>query len=184
MADGPSYFSPAQLFEMEKAGKLLISSHTAVMNRQAILRAGGFVPELKWHCDWFAIYVAAFRQGICFVPKSLAVFNIHPSSFSVRQKERAHREAHRQVLERMLDLLNSAKYADTAKTIRESGALFQFGKPILKLMLTDRRYRRFLTPAFLRKNLWQIFKLEVKKITPHFLANWYFRMAGYKPKPS
>jgi len=179
-ADEPCYLSPSQLLDLGKQGKLLIASPTVVMSRTSILRAGGFIPELRWHCDWFAIYVAAFRQGVCFVPEALAVFNIHPTSFSERQNLRAHQEARRKMLEHLLQLLTSPEYADIAPFMRESGSLFLLGKPMLRLLLTHRRYRHFLNPTFLRQNLWFTLKMDLKKFTPRFAAEWYFRIAGHK----
>ena len=179
MADAPGFLSPVQMIKLERRDKLLIAGHTAIMRKTAIVQAGRFIPELKWHCDWFAIYVAAFRHGICFVPEPLALFNIHPSSFYKARDKQAHRE----VLQLMLDLLTRAEYQDAATPIRECGALYLFGMPILKLMLGRPAYRGFITPTFLRKNLWHSLKLELKKITPRFAAEWYFRLAGYKARP-
>ena len=51
---------------------------------------------------------------------------------------------------------------------------------MLKAIMSESRYRRFLNPVFLRKNLWHILRLEVKKFAPRFAAEWYFRLAGYK----
>ena len=99
---------------------------------------------MLWHADWFAIWVAAFRQGVCFLPESLARFNIHPGSFSVRQNQRAHQAARRQMMKHVLNLLISPHYADAARYMRESGSLFLFGAPMLRFMVTDARYRHFL----------------------------------------
>lgn len=178
MADRPAYLAPEQLAALERSSKLFIASHTAIMRRDAIIEAGEFIPELRMHCDWFAMYMAAFRYGICHVPEPLGIANIHPRGVytgGIRE-----REAYRDVLRRILDFLLSERYSVQAEYIRQSGGLFHFGTPMLSLILAERQYRQFLTPAFLRKNLWHIFKLEAKKFTPRFAAEWYFRLAGYK----
>lgn len=181
MGSQARFFSPPEMVELEKRGKLLISPHTAVMRRAAFVEAGKFIPALRWHCDWFAIYVAGFRHGICFVPEPLAIFNIYGSSFSLRgSREQAHREVMRELLER----LSLPEYADVMPLIRDSGALFLFGKPLFKLVLRERRYRSFLTAAYLRKTVWQIIRMELKKVTPRFAADWYFRLCGYKATTS
>jgi len=51
-------------------------------------------------------------------------------------------------------------------------------------MLANPAYRRFLTATFLRKNLWHILKLQLKRVTPGFVGNWYFRLAGYRARPA
>ena len=179
MGNIPCFIPPGRMAELERAGKFYIASHSAIMRRQPLLDAGAFLPPLRWHCDWFAITVASFRHGICFVPEPLARFFINPTSY---YKSGSRREEHRQVMCAILDLLLTEKYRDVESLIRESGAMFLFGKPMLSVMLRHPAYRRFLTPAFLRKNLGHIIKLELKRFTPGFVANLYFRLAGYRAK--
>jgi len=179
MGQAPCYLAPARMAELERRGRFYIASHSAIMRKAPLVEAGGFIPELRWHCDWFAIAVVSFRHGICFVPEPLARFFIYPTSYFKSGRKKLE---HRQVLERILDLLLSPRYQDVEPPIRESGALFLFGGPILRLMLANHAYRCFLTPAFLRKNLWHILTLELKKVTPAFLGNWYFRLAGYRAR--
>ena len=178
MAAASVYLPPQELVGLERRDKLFFASHTAIIRRSAIVEIGGFRPELKWHCDWFALYVAAFRFGICYIPEALGRFNIFGTSYY--KSGRRDEAAHRTVLLRILDLLRSPDYEKEGALLREAGSLFLFGRPMLKLMLSHPQYRRFVTPTFLRKNLWHSAKLEVKKITPRFLANYYFLLAGYK----
>jgi hypothetical protein len=129
------------------------------------------------------LHTAGFRYGICYIPEALARFNIFPSSYykSGRQDE----AAHRMVLTRILDLLRKPEFEKEGALLGEAGSLFLFGWPILKLMLSHREYRKFITPTFMRKSLWHSAKLQAKKVTPRYLANWYFRLAGYRaPKRS
>ena len=180
MTESAGFIAPAEMVRLEREGKLYIASHAAIMRREAILEADKFLPEFKWFCDWFAIYVAGFRHGICFVPEPLAQFNIHRASY-YKSGARTPR-AHRDVLQKMLDRLNQKELQDVEPLIRESGALFIFGLPVLQVLLRQTAYRRYLTPAFLWKNLWHITKLQLKKATPSFLGNWYFRISGYRAR--
>ncbi|MEW6303814.1 MAG: glycosyltransferase family 2 protein [Verrucomicrobiota bacterium] len=179
MGDQPCFISPQEMARLERAGKLFIASNSAVFNRRTLNEVGGFVPELRWHCDWFAIYTSGFRHGVCFVPEPLAVANIHATSFySVGSKQ----DEHRRVLERMLELLNSSAYADVMPFIRDSGALFLFGRPMFKLMRSRPEFRHFLTPTFLRKNLWHTFKVDMKRIAPAWVGNLYIKLTGQRAK--
>jgi glycosyltransferase involved in cell wall biosynthesis len=180
MCEQPSYLPPTTLVELGKRGKLFLAGHTAIFKRSTLLNAGKFIPDLKWHCDWFALYVIAFRHGLCFVPEPLGIANIHPASYY--QNSRARKLAQWQVLHHMIELIEGNDFRDIAELFRESGILAIFELPILKLLISDVRYRRFITPVFLRKNLGRILQLQFKKITPSFLGNWYFRSAGYRAR--
>lgn len=179
MGTEPCFLTPARIAELEGQGRVFIASHSAIFRKAALLEAGGFKPELRWHCDWFAFTVASFRHGVCFVPEPLSRQYIYATSYSAEGRKKKKRE-HREVLQRILNLLMTPEYQDVEPMIRKSGAMFHFGGPMLRLMLCNRAYRRFLTPAFLRKNLSHIVKLEAKRFMPAFLANWYFHLAGYR----
>jgi glycosyltransferase involved in cell wall biosynthesis len=180
MVEQPSYLSPQRMVELERKGRLYIPGHTTIMKRSALIEAGKFIIELK-HCnDWFANYVVGFRHGICVVPEPLAIFNIYPDSYYKRNVRDT--KGYREVLERMLKMLNQPAYSDAAEFMREGGSLFIFGMPMLKLLFSRPEYRRFITATFLRKNLWHSTKLVLKKFTPAFLGNLYFRISGYRAK--
>jgi glycosyltransferase involved in cell wall biosynthesis len=179
MADRPVFIGPDEMVRLEKRDLLYIASHTSIIRKDALKEVGGFISELRWHCDWFAIYLAAFRYGICYVPEPLAVFNIHPASFYTRGRKG---EVHRQVIHQMLSRLNQPEFREAAERIRESGALYQFAWPILRAMLLQPGYRRFINGTFLRKNLWHILKLLMKGLLPAWVAQWYFR-TFYRARP-
>jgi glycosyltransferase involved in cell wall biosynthesis len=172
MASNPTFLDPKTMVGLEKQGLLYIASHTAIMQRQALLRVGGFLTDLQWHCDWFALYTTGFRHGICYIPEPLALYNIHAKSFYTSGRKR---NAHRQVIQRLLDYLDESAYADVAPLIRDSGALFIFGGPMLRAMLRRPASRQYLNRYFLRKNLWHSLKLLAKKVLPACVARWYFR---------
>ena len=183
MGNRPCYLSPPDMVGLEKQGRLFVATNTVTVRREAIREAGGYLADLKWHCDWFALHVAGFRHGLCFVPEALARFNIVPTSFYKRG--RADETAYRTVLEKMLGLLSSSEYQDVAVKIRESGALFQFGAPMLKLLKSKPEYQSYLNPIFLRKNRRHILKLRLKNAIDRFsflapLGNLYFRITGYR----
>ena len=178
MADNPCYISPSQMLALERRGRLHIATHTAVLRREPLLRAGKFLAELGWHCDWFAAYVTGFRHGICYVPEVLARCNIHTSSYYQRGRRDA--VAHATVLRNLLARLNSESCQDVAPIIRQSGALYLFEWPVLRLMLSTPELRQWITPNFLVRNLWHTFRLRLKPLTPNWAANLYFRLAGFK----
>jgi hypothetical protein len=173
MADEPRYLSPAELVQLGKKGKLLIVSHSAVFRKQALCEAGRFIPDLRWHCDWFATHVTALRHGLCYVPEPLSLVNLHPKSFYGSGRQRAE---HRQVLLTLLDLLGSKEYGDVAPRIRDSGALFLFALPMLRLLLNRAECRHFINLTLLRKTAWRSLELAGKRILPVWLARWCLRL--------
>jgi glycosyltransferase involved in cell wall biosynthesis len=176
----PAFLSPERLVQLERKGQLFIPSNATIFKREAVLQAGGFIPELKWHCDWFAMYVSAFRAGLCFVPEVVAVAHIHETSY--HSAGRRDPVLYRQVLRHLLERLLRPEYSSAMEAIRTSGALFLFGWPILQLILSAARYRLFLNRTFLRKNLWHIARLKAKRLTPRCAADLYFRLAGYRAR--
>ena len=169
IADRPAYLSPDELERVGRRGKLLISSSSVIFKREAINDVGLFLPDLRWHADWFAAYVTAFRFGLCFVPECLSLVNILPGSFYTAGNKRPE---HRQVLARILELLNSPAYADVRPRIRAGGVLSLFATPMLRLMLRHREFRSFLNWPFLRWTVWRAAELAGKKVLPQRLARW------------
>jgi glycosyltransferase involved in cell wall biosynthesis len=178
MADRPCFLPAERLVELERQGRLHIAPNTSVIRKAALVKAGCFLPELKWHSDWFGFYVAALRDGACFVPEPLAVFYVHATSYYKTGSQQ--KLVHREVLRHLMLRLTSPEWADVVESVRRSGALYIFGWPLFKLLCATPEWRRFLTPLFLRKNLWHAFRLAVKRWLPAWLANLYFRMAGYR----
>ncbi len=173
LAREPAFLSPRELVGLERNGRLMIVSHSAVMRVDALREFGGFDPELRWHCDWFVTYGAAFRHGICYLPQVLSQVNLHGTSYygsGHRQDE------HDRVMERLLELLHQDQYRDVGARIRESGALALHSTPMLRAMLRHREYRDFLTARFVRKCLWRRMQILARRRFPPALARWCIRV--------
>ena len=173
MADQPSYFSPADMVRVGHKGKLAIVSHSAVMRKQAVCEVGGFLPELRWHCDWFATYTSAFRHGMCYVPEPLSSVTLHERSFYGSGRQSGE---HQRVLARLLELLSSKEFADVAPLIRDSGALSLFAMPMLRMLLRRSEYRWFITPLLVARTLRRSSELLGKRILPEPLARVCLRL--------
>lgn len=173
MADRPCFLAPDDLVRLGQRGKLCIASQSAIMRKQVLCESGGFRPELRWHCDWFATYVGGFRHGICFVPEPLSLVAIHPKSyFQAGHKSLEHRE----VLLHLLELLNSEACADVSHRVRDSGALSLFGLPMLRLLWSRPEYRSFLTVSLVWRSLWRSGEMIGKKVFPAPLARLCLRL--------
>jgi glycosyltransferase involved in cell wall biosynthesis len=163
MASRPCYLSPTDLIRLGLAGKLAIVSHSAILRKEALMEAGGFIPELRWHSDWFATYITGFRHGLCFVPEALSLVNIQPKSY---YKSGRRKDEHQQVLRRILELLNAEACADVRPRIRDSAALSLFAMPMLRLLLSRPEFRPYATRALVMKTLRRSSELLAKRVLP------------------
>jgi hypothetical protein len=126
--DRPGYLPPAEF--AERVGEGGIPGHTTILKRSAFQQAGGYLPDLRWHCDWFVGLVIAFREGVCHVPEPLALFTVQPTSYS--QQGTRDGPAQRAVLGALLDRLTSAEYRDVAPLFQRSGVMTGLGAELVR----------------------------------------------------
>ncbi|HJT35012.1 MAG TPA: glycosyltransferase [Pirellulales bacterium] len=125
--DAPRYFSPAEIERL--VGHTSIPGHASIVKRSSFEAAGGFLPDLQWHSDWFLNFVVAFREGICHVPEMLSLLTDMPASY---YNQGARSERQRAVLNAVFDRLASPAYADVAPFFQRSGVLNVLGLPVLR----------------------------------------------------
>jgi glycosyltransferase involved in cell wall biosynthesis len=167
------YLSPDEMIALGRRGRLMISGPCAVFRKSALVAAGGWLPELRWFCDFFGAYVVGFRHGMCHVPHVLANFNLSPTSYYHTARSRGER---REVLDRMLQLLESPAYADVAPALRASGLLGTFGWPMLRAVMARRRHWGFLTLALTRRAARRGAEVIGRRCFPKWLARWSLRV--------
>lgn len=141
LSDEPRCFSPEEWCRLSRYSRAWIAGHTVVAKRSALIEAGGLLPELKWHCDWFAWLVVGFRYGVCYVPEPLALFRTLSGSYSSAGMKR--REEQRVVYGRLLELLKSQAYGDVRPLFERSRSLAHPGT--LRAILSDRRHWDYLS---------------------------------------
>jgi glycosyltransferase involved in cell wall biosynthesis len=173
MTDRPAFLSPDDLVALERRGRLMIVSHSAIVRRSVVLEFGGFLPDLRWHCDWFLTYAGAFRHGLCHIPETLSEVHLHGTSYYGAGHQKA---AHAEVMKRLLELLHEERYLDVGARVRDSGALALHSTPMLRAMLQHPGYRDFLTARFIRKALWRRVQILARRHFPPWLARWCVRV--------
>jgi glycosyltransferase involved in cell wall biosynthesis len=172
MPNRPCYLSPAELTALSRRGRLAISAPSAVFKKSALTEAGAWIPELRWFCDFFGVYVVGFRHGACHVPEVLANFNLNPTSYYNTARSTAER---REVMERLVQFLESDKYADVAPRIRESGHLGTFGWPMLQVLARRKKHWNFLTVAFLGQVMRRCAEVLARRFFPNWLARFFLK---------
>lgn len=167
MPSRPCYLSPQEVVDIAKTGKLSICSYNAVFNKTALLDAGGWIPDLRWSSDWFATHVVGLRHGMCHAPEILSTAYIYPNSYSQLPGRLA---AECKVVDRLLDLLDSAPYADVAPLIRRSGLLGSFGIAIVKVMIRRRGSWSILTLVFVKHLARRLSETYGRRFLPEWVA--------------
>jgi len=147
LSDKPCYISPEELVRIMRRRPIHIAGATAIVKRNALIEAGSYLTELKWHCDWFAFLVIAFRYGICYIPKTFATIRVMPNSMSAKQSDRTEQNG---VLTTLLELLKSPDYRDVYPFFKSSGALCTFKLNMLYTMMSHPAHWDCISVAFVR----------------------------------
>ena len=134
------FLSPEMLRERLQKSHLWISANTAMASRAALIQAGGFDKELRWHADYFAFLAVALRQGACLIPETLAVMRQRDQTYS--SAGMANRREQRATLGRLADKLSSKGWRDVGISVLRCPALLSpFGGAMLEaLLLKPRRW--------------------------------------------
>lgn len=159
-----SYFKPDTLVYLFKNTPFWIAGHTAIVKTSAFIEAGGHLPVLKWHCDWFAYIVIAFREGICYIPEPLASMRISSTSYSASGVKKGKEQ--NKVFTNLLNLLTQEEYEDVFPFFKRSAVLSQLRPTILLTIIKNPKYRSFLSPLLIQRIL-QMFPIKViRKVRP------------------
>ena len=129
----PTYFTPNELADF--IGVSDIPSTSAVYRRASVLRAGGYLSELRWSSDWFMNFVIAFRQGLCHLPEPLALIRVQPTSYGTQGLQ--DRAACRAVVTEILRHLTSPTYCDVLPHFQVSGVMTKFGRDLEAIALEE-----------------------------------------------
>jgi glycosyltransferase involved in cell wall biosynthesis len=125
--DEPRYFSPDDLEKF--IGHACIPGHATILRRTSFDAAGGFLPDLQWHSDWFLNFVVAFREGMCHVPQMLALLSESPGSYAAAGS-RSEREV--AAINAIFDRLLASPYEDVLPRFACYGVLSTFGPAVLR----------------------------------------------------
>jgi acetyltransferase-like isoleucine patch superfamily enzyme len=153
---------------------IYIATHAAIAPTGALVAAGGFPVEMKWHCDWFAFSVAAVRSGIrhCAVPIGCWRY----SSTGYSQAARSGSTAQRDVLRQIFSRLTTPEYTDVREAILSPNMtpmMEDIGRQTLCAILSDPQYWIFLR--------WGHFKNALNEIATPWLAEdqWLGRLLDW-----
>ena len=84
IVEDESYIKPDQALRWLRGHDSWIMGNTVVYRRQALLEAGGFIPELHAYADGFIQVVLALKYGVCFIPEPLAEWRVGAGGYAVQ----------------------------------------------------------------------------------------------------
>ena len=110
------------------------SANTVMASRVALIQAGGFDHELRWHADHFGFMVVALRHGACCIPEILALMRQRSHTFS--SAGMANHNVQSATLGRFADKLTTKGWRDIGiATLRCPSLLSPFGGQMLEALL-------------------------------------------------
>jgi glycosyltransferase involved in cell wall biosynthesis len=161
LSEAPCFFPPDELVRLARHKRLLISGG-CVFKRAAFQKIGGYIPELKWHADYFAAFVLAFRHGACYVPEPLTQWRATPQSYMTAGVRKW--RAQWGVVRRILECLESPEYQDVMPRFQKSGVLALAPRVTLNI-LASRKHWHYLNLTLLK----QAVPADIFWMLPHWL---------------
>lgn len=159
----PSFLSPSDLASVIRREGGYIPGATSIIKKSALLDAGGFIPELRGHCDWFVSLVAGFRHGVCYLPEPLAAFRMaEPGSYS---SAHGRWTTQREVIKHLFILLQSSQFRDVAPLFKSSAALSCLPH-ILRGLFTDTERWDYLSRDLVQRALQVAIRRWLLRMTP------------------
>jgi hypothetical protein len=143
------FLAPTMLQKRLQQSHLWISANTVVASRDALIQAGGFDPQLRWHADYFAFLAIALRHGACCIPETLAAMRQRDQTYS--SAGMANRHEQRVTLGLLADKLTTKGWRDIGLAVLCCPSLLSpFGGLMLEALF--RRPRRW--PFAVTYGLW------------------------------
>lgn len=127
----PHFFPPGELAKVLDGG--YIAGTSAIVRRSAFESVGRFLPQLRWHSDWFFSLVLAFRHGLCFSPEVLGAYRVRKDAYSRAGTRRA--DEQKKVIQELIRALKSPQFRDVLPCFVQGGAFCHFGAEAASALL-------------------------------------------------
>ncbi|HEY9793067.1 MAG TPA: glycosyltransferase family 2 protein [Candidatus Obscuribacterales bacterium] len=95
-----------------------------ITRRQILVEMGGYLPQLRWHCDYFLHHMIAFRFGTCYIPEELVLWRY--AERGAYSSGRHNLPMQRQVLREMIRLLAQPEYSGLVDLVARAQLLAIF----------------------------------------------------------
>lgn len=176
LSDRPCLLSPCDFERLLASNYFSFSSNSILYRRETLIEIGGFIEDLCWYADWFANYVLAFRHGACYVPEALTLYRVSEDSYSACGARQV--LVQRNILYRVLDLLEEGRFRDVAGYFRRAAIVPEMRGRSLFWLLAHPRHRGHLTLRLCARLLFGELWLHVLPHTPDRLRRAMRWLAG------
>jgi glycosyltransferase involved in cell wall biosynthesis len=143
--DTARHVSPDELVRCASRQNVLFFTGAALLRREAILAAGGLIPELRWHADWLLDFLLALRHGFYHLRQDCCVMKYSPRSYSQGRHDWTQQG---QVLRTLISTL-PRRYPDIMPLFRQAGLLPTYNIAFMATLLSDAELRFYATPLLL-----------------------------------
>jgi glycosyltransferase involved in cell wall biosynthesis len=143
--DTARHIAPEELARYMQRQTIQFFTGGALLRRQAILAAGGLIPELRWHADWLLDWVLALRHGFYHLPQDCSIMKYSPRSYSQGRHDWSRQ---REILRNVITLLPK-RYPDIALSFRRAALLPSYNIEFTPTLLRDPELRSYATPLLL-----------------------------------
>jgi glycosyltransferase involved in cell wall biosynthesis len=143
--DTARHVSPEELVRCASRQNVLFFTGAALLRREAILAAGGLIPELRWHADWLLDFLLALRHGFYHLRQDCCVMKYSPRSYSQGRHDWTQQG---QVLRTLISTL-PRRYPDIMPLFRQAGLLPTYNIAFMATLLSDAELRFYATPLLL-----------------------------------
>lgn len=150
LSDVPLMLPPRRMAELARRYTLYPNVGNVFFNRRH-LSAVGFEEALRWHADYFAFYLMAFRHGACYVPGALSYFRISPNSYSSTARPA---EERRRIFSAWLSRLKAADMVDVWPIFRRAAVLPSYFPGAITLAAAHGFLSSVLLRRILTQSLW------------------------------
>jgi glycosyltransferase involved in cell wall biosynthesis len=139
---------------------------SAWFNVELLRALGGFRPELRWHCDLFVTYAAAFDRGATYVPGAVSYFRQLPTSYGTTGTRS---DAQMDVLRAWLAATREPGWEATRAAFVKAAILPEYSLRAMRALRSDPGY---LTFRLFRRLVWLSFWMKVAPFVGTRVRAW------------
>ena len=152
---GGRHFSGPDFAALMQRGFFGFHVSSVWFNVELLRALGGFRPELRWHCDLFVTYAAAFDRGATYVPGAVSYFRQLPTSYGTSGSRS---KAQVDVLRAWLAATREPGREASRAAFRAAAILPEYSFRAMHALCSDPGY---LSPRLIRRLVWFSFWVKV-----------------------